>query len=293
MIRFLIGSFTGLLFILNTVFWCAVLFVAALLKFIVPLAAWRRAFTRVLMAIGSIWIDGNSLGLRLTQKHEWDVQGLEGLSNEGWYLISSNHRSVMDIVVLQKIFNHRIPFLKFFLKQQLIWVPFLGLAWWALDFPFMKRYSKEQLARNPGLRGKDLETTRKACERFRLAPMSILNFPEGTRFTQEKRLKQNSPYKNLLLPRAGGLAFVLSALGGSLTSFIDVTIVYPEGAPTFWDLLSRGVTRIVVRVKHFPIPADLLQGDYLDDAVYRDRMQAWVRELWSSKDAEIDALLAG
>jgi 1-acyl-sn-glycerol-3-phosphate acyltransferase len=41
--------------------------------------------------------------------------------------------------VLQRIFHGRIPFLKFFLKQELIWVPVIGLAWWALDFPFMKR----------------------------------------------------------------------------------------------------------------------------------------------------------
>ena len=55
----------------------------------------------------------------------------------------SNHRSWVDILVLQAVFNRRIPFLKFFLKQQLIWVPFLGLAWWALDFPFMRRHSAD------------------------------------------------------------------------------------------------------------------------------------------------------
>jgi len=33
----------------------------------------------------------------------------------------------------------------FFIKKELMWVPFLNLAWWSLDFPFLERYSKEYL----------------------------------------------------------------------------------------------------------------------------------------------------
>jgi 1-acyl-sn-glycerol-3-phosphate acyltransferase len=291
-VRFLIGCTALLIFLSNTVFWCSVLLAVRLAKALVPIPAWKRFTTKVLMGIGSIWIDINSWGLRVTQKHRWDVQGLEGLTEGGWYLVSSNHRSMVDIVVLQRVFNHRIPFLKFFLKQRLIWVPFLGQAWWALDFPFMRRYSREELEKRPELRGKDLETTRKACDKFRLAPMSIINFLEGTRFSEAKRERQKSPYRNLLLPRAGGIAFVLSALGDRLTSFVDVTIAYPDGTPGFWGVLSRRLDRIVVRVKSIPIPPELIGGDYIGDAAYRERVQAWVRELWSRKDAEIDRLLA-
>jgi len=291
-VRATVGSLALVIFVVNTVTLCCVLFIFALLKLAIPLAPWRREMTRVLMAVATAWIDVNSWGLRVTQRQEWDVEGLEGLSPEGWYLVSSNHRSLVDIVVLQKVFNHRIPFLKFFLKSQLFWVPFLGQAWWALDFPFMRRYTREELERHPEWRGRDLETTRKACEKFRLVPTSILNFVEGTRFTEAKHERQRSPYRHLLLPKAGGLAFVLSALGGTLTSFVDVTIVYPEGAPTFWDVLSRGLSRIVVRVRHLPLPPDLLGGDYLEDASYRERVQTWVRELWSRKDEEIGRLLA-
>ena len=291
-VRAFIGSLAFLIFIVNTFTLCLVLFVFAFLKLAVPLDPWRRAMTRVLMAIGTAWIDINSWGLRVTQRQEWDVEGLEGLSPGGWYLVCSNHRSLVDIVVLQKVFNHRIPLLKFFLKSQLFWVPFLGQAWWALDFPFMRRYTREELEKHPEWRGRDLATTRRACERFRLVPTSILNFVEGTRFTEAKHQRQRSPYRHLLLPKAGGLAFVLSALGGTLTSFVDVTIVYPEGAPTFWDVLSRGLSRIVVRVRHSPIPPDLLGGDYLEDASYRERVQTWLRDLWSGKDEEIGRLLA-
>ena len=106
----------------------------------------------------------------------WDVQGLEGLEPGGWYLVSSNHQSWVDILVLQKIFNRRIPLLKFFLKRELIWVPVIGLAWWALDFPFMRRRG--------GLAGaEDLERARQACRKFSVVPTSVINFLEGTRYT--------------------------------------------------------------------------------------------------------------
>ena len=90
---------------------------------------------------------------------------------------------------------------------------------------------------------------------------------------------------------AGGVAFVLSALGDRLTSFVDVTIAYPDGTPGFWDVLSRRLDRIDVREKSTPIPPELIGGDYLGDAAYRERVQAWVREIWSRKDVEIDQLL--
>ncbi len=292
--RALSGSAAVLIFVLNTLFFVPILLVVRLLKPLFPGTTWNRFTTRILMGIGSAWIDVNTWGLRVTQKYQWDVEGdgLDEISPQGWYLVGCNHRSIADIPVLQQVFNHRMPFLKFFIKRQLAWVPFLGQAWWALDFPFMRRYTKEEIARRPELRGRDLETTRKACERFRLAPVSILNFLEGTRFSERKRDRQKSPFRNLLLPRAGGIAFVLSALGRSLTSFVDVTIVYPDGTPGFWDMLSRRLTRIVVRVKTYPIPEALLGGDYLGDADYRERVQAWVREIWSRKDDEIERLLA-
>ncbi|MCE6984794.1 acyltransferase, partial [Pseudomonas frederiksbergensis] len=75
--------------------------------------------------------------------------------------------------------------------------------------------------------------------KFRGKPTAIFNFAEGTRFTQAKHRQQQSPFKHLLKPKAGGVAFVLAALGEQLDALLDVTIVYPgDKAPGFWDLLS-------------------------------------------------------
>jgi 1-acyl-sn-glycerol-3-phosphate acyltransferase len=224
---------------------------------------------------------------------EWDTQGIDELAYRGWYLVNANHQSWVDILVLQHLLNRRIPLLKFFLKQQLIWVPVIGPAWWALDFPFMRRHSTAYLHKHPEKRHQDLETTRRACRKFGLVPTSVMNFAEGTRFTAAKHRAQRSPYRHLLKPKAGALALAVDVLGDRFDELLDVTIVYPAGIPTFWDLLCGRVPRVIVRVQRRPIPPGLRHGSYVDDPAYRHAFQLWLKTLWDDKDARIDALLAG
>lgn len=286
------GVLIALLIGLNTAFCATPLFVIALLKFIVPSRAWRDLCTRALIAIATAWVSVNSTLFEVFHRIHWVIRGLEGLAPNDWYLVTCNHQSWVDIPVAQKVLNRRIPMLKFFLKQELIWVPVLGLAWWALDFPFMRRYSREQVRANPKLGGADLERTRRACEKFRTTPVSVFNFLEGTRFSEVKRARQESPYTHLLKPRAGGAAFVLGALGDQVRTVLDVTLVYPQGRPGAWDLLAGHLHTIVVEVRSIPIPEEFLAGDYAGDAAFRAAFQAWIGELWREKDARIAKVLA-
>mgnify|MGYP006273099155 FL=1 len=264
------------------------------LKVISPTANLRHALTRLLMQLGMLWIGVNSWILRLTQRIEWDIEGLEGFDPRGSYLVISNHRSWADILVLQHLWKHRIPFLKFFLKKELIWVPLLGVAWWALDFPFMKRYSREYLKKHPEHKGRDIETTKKYCERFKKSPISVINFLEGSRFDPEKHEKQGSPYKHLLLPRAGGVAVVLSAMGEMLDAIIDVTIVYPENqAPLpFWTFLRGEIPVVVVRVRRLAVPEAFVGGNYEQDEKLQQAFKDWINSLWAEKDQQIETILA-
>lgn len=284
------ASFSGILVALNTVFHCSVLFVVALVKVALPITAVRRPLSRLLILIAESWIACNGWVFALMTRVEWDVEGVDALSYQRSYLVLANHQSWVDIPVLQKVFNRRIPFLRFFLKSQLIWVPMLGIAWWALDFPFMKRYSREQIERRPELRGTDVAATRRACEKFRSMPVSVMNFVEGTRFTAAKHAAQGSGYRHLLRPKSGGVAFVLDAMGDALHALLDVTIHYPLGRPTLVDLLAGRVKRIQVRVHERVIPTDVLGGDYANDPEYRERFQRWINGLWAEKGAELAAL---
>ena len=275
---------------LNTLLWCIPLFIVALLKFIIPLKSFRGRCDRILSKIVNGWVAINTLNQRLVSKTSLQVQGPQDYSLEKKYLVVANHQSWVDILVLQRIFHRQIPFLKFFIKKELRWFPVLGQAWWALDFPFMKRYSTKVLRKKPHLKGKDLEITRKACEKFKGMPVTIMNFVEGTRFSVRKHRQQNSPYQNLLKSKAGGIAYVLTAMGDQLNAILDVTIVYPKNAKSFWSFVCGEVDEIKVRVRSVPVTKELL-GDYMTDRSFRKQFHAWLNELWSEKDRRIQEML--
>ncbi|MCM2280925.1 MAG: acyltransferase [Bdellovibrionaceae bacterium] len=293
--KFFLGVVTFACLVLNTLFWGLLIYLVLPLKIFAPTPAFCRRVTRVMVQFGESWIAINCLGLAWLHRIEWRVSGLETVvpadsTGAKSYLVIANHRSWVDIVVLQKIFNRRIPFLRFFLKSQLLYVPILGGAWWALDFPFMKRHSREVLARHPEKRAEDYESVRRAGKRFRGTPVSVLNFLEGTRWTAEKQAAQGSPYRYLLPPKAGGLAFVMEAMGDQFDAILDVTIHYSQATVSLWDLLSGQIRRIDVHVRSIPVPQDLFSGRYLEDALVRDRVQTWVRSLWLEKDRIMDAM---
>ena len=298
MLSFLPGPFlatiTSIFFISSVIFWAFILFYPILLlKIILTPTPWRKYADSILTSIGECWVATNNSIIKLTQKIEWDVETQGELSKDESYLITANHQSWVDIVVLQRMFTGkgRAPFPRFFIKQELIWVPILGLCWWALDFPFMKRFSREYLDKNPHMRGKDIEATRKACAHFKEKPVSIINFFEGTRFTSIKQRRQQSPFNHLLKPRAGGAAFTLSAMDGSIKKLIDVTIVYPSGEKQFGDLFTNRVRKIIVRTKVIDIPENYLSADYENDEAFREDFQNWINDLWLTKDQEIEMLL--
>lgn len=294
MLSFLPGTLRGviivLVVILNTAFCFPFIITAALLKLISPVPALTALLTKIAILIATFWVGLNSLMFDLFLKIEWHVSGVDGLSKDEWYLVNCNHQSWADIPVVQKVFNRKIPMLKFFLKQELIWVPLLGLCWWALDFPFMKRSTPEQIKKNPSLAGKDLEVTRQACEKFKYTPVSVFNFMEGTRLTPEKHAKQGSSFDNLLKPKAGGAAFVLGSMGEMMKTMLDVTILYPNSRTNIWDMLCGKVSTVVVDVRKVDIPEEFLGKDYISDPEFKAAFQSWVTELWAAKDKHISEL---
>ena len=282
------GALVALMLGLSTPILTLAMMPLALAKLLLPVPALRRTCTRMLAALATAWVAINNGWIRAVHPRgapDWDVQGLDGLSPKGWYLVSCNHQGAVDILVLQRIFHGQIPFLKFFLKAELIWVPIIGLAWWALDFPFMKR------GKGAGAQGSDLKTTRLACEKFRHIPTTVINFVEGTRFTPAKHGRQQSPYRHLLKPKIGGLGVALATMGEQFTALLDVTIVYPQGVPTLWDLLCGRVAAVTVRVQQRAIPPDVLGSDPVADRAYRQRITDWVQAQWSEKDELIDQLV--
>ncbi len=282
------GALTSLMMILNTVFWLPLILTSIFLKFI-PSAYTKKMANTILNFLVTTWISVNSLILGFTKNIRWNLSGLENLNMKKNYLVLSNHQSWSDILILQKLLNRKVPMLRFFIKQSLIWVPVLGLAWWALDYPFMKRHSKAEIARKPHLAGKDVEATRKACEKYKTIPVSVMNFVEGSRFTEKKRVEGQSRYKNLLNPRPGGTGLVLTSMGDYLSDILNVTIKYGENRRSFWGFLSGRVKEITVVVETIPVTEEL-KGDFHSDQEYRERFINWLNNLWQEKDLLLEKI---
>jgi len=282
----IIITFSLFFYFINTLFWLVPILIFSFLKAFFPVIFWQKIMSILLDTMASNWVAVNTFIQKLFIKITFKVSGLEKLTMKNWYLVVANHQSWVDIVVLQRILHGKIPFLKFFLKKELIYVPFLGLAWWALDFPFMKRFSRAFLAKNPHLKGKDIETTRKACAKFKHKPVSVMNFLEGTRFTTNKHQEQQSSFQYLLKPKAGGVAFVLDAMREHLTTIVDVTIYYPQGIPTFVDFLTGKVQQVEVEIKTFPLDNSFI-GDYFNDQQFKIDFQKRINQLWCDKDKQL------
>ncbi|NIF50254.1 acyltransferase [Enterobacter sp. Ap-916] len=279
--------------ILVTVACSVPIILAGIVKLMLPVPSIWRSISVFADFMMYCWCEGLALLLRLNPYLKWDVEGLEGLNKKNWYLLISNHQSWADIVILCVLFRKHIPMNKYFLKQQLAWVPFMGLACWALDMPFMKRYSRAYLLRHPERRGKDVETTRRSCMKFRAHPTTIVNFVEGSRFTAEKKKQTRSPFNYLLPPKAAGIAMAMNVLGKQFDKMLNVTLCYPDNSLLpFYDMLSGKMTKIVVRVSLVPITEEL-HGDYVNDKSFKRRFQLWLNMLWSEKDKQLETLLSG
>ncbi|KTD16306.1 acyltransferase [Legionella jordanis] len=281
------GQHHGILAICVLVFSTFLGFVPILLLGIMklfPNQRWRLFCTRMVDVVASCWNSANNAYINRTQRTRWEVKGLENLSRQNWYLIIANHQSWLDIVVLQRLFNRKIPVLKFFIKDQLKWVPLLGFAWWAMGCPFMKRYSKDYLAKKPHKKGKDLLATKKAIELFRQTPATVMSFIEGTRFSAHKKHQQQSPYSFLLKPKAGGISFVIGAMGQQFNSILDVTIIYSNANHSLWDFLCRRMDVIKVHIRQLPIPKQFIGNSLLENQDTQEEFRNWLNRSWEEKD---------
>jgi 1-acyl-sn-glycerol-3-phosphate acyltransferase len=282
---------TSLLYWLNLMLWGTLVFLGGLVRLLIPPRR-RRGIILVLAAIADRWVAGNDRITDTMLPTKWEIEEVPGLKRDGRYLVLANHISWLDILVIFRAFHGKTAFVRFFLKSELLWFPILGQACWGLEFPFMKRHSPEYLAKHPEKRGEDLETTRRAARRYAKIPVTILNFVEGTRFSEKKRDAQQSPYRHLLRPRAGGVSFTLASMGENLDGVIDVTIAYPGHQLTMWDFLCGRVPRVVVKARRVEVPAEFFDKAVTEPGPIRDRFKEWLDRLWKEKDALIEQSVA-
>lgn len=275
--------------VVTTLCFIPIIFIGILKLF--PHSTWRRHCTAGIDRVAMVWTGLTTGYVKRFCLLQWNITGGIEWQPKQWYLVISNHQSWLDIVILQNYFYQKIPVLKFFIKEQLKWVPLFGLAWWAMGCPFMKRYSKEYLQKYPHRKGEDLKATHRALQGFKSYPSSIISFVEGTRYTPQKQQHQRSPYAHLLKPKAGGISQVISAMGSQLQPIVDVTIDYANVTPSLWNFLCRRMDTVNLNVRSLPVPEVFTQtSTAIENEDTQSAFRAWLNERWAEKDAWIRSL---
>ncbi|GHE19613.1 acyltransferase [Halomonas urumqiensis] len=278
------GLVSILLLVVTTLSWGVPLVALTLVKLVTPGRRLRRIVLKGLNGVALNWVGTNLWWIRRWLNPPLETRLPDELTREQWWLVLSNHRSYTDIFLLFLALHRRIPMPHFFVKRQLIWIPIVGLAFWAMEFPMLRRLTREQRERNPHLARRDQEATERMCRHARERPIAIYNFVEGTRFTPVKQAAQGSPYRHLLKPRAGGIAQVLSLLGDRLGGILDVTLHYTNPRPTFWGFLCGREAPVTLQARRLEVPDWMLDGNYHDDPDYKERFHSWLNALWQEKD---------
>ncbi|PHQ82305.1 MAG: acyltransferase [Coxiella sp. (in: Bacteria)] len=289
--NFIRGCINSFLIIINMLFHGTLTFIFGCFVWILP-PHWpiSKLGMRFVLLIPRSWSQFNFWILKLSTFGKWDIQGDTILSRKNWYVMISNHQTWIDILLLGGTFCNNTPPIKFFMKKELIWtLPVAGVCCYLLGYPMMERHTRADIRKDPSLKGKDIETTKQACKKFRYLPTTVINFLEGTRFTQAKHDKQASPYRHLLKPKAGGTAIVMNELHDCLAGVLNVTVNYDTDNLSFFNIMSGNVRKISVYYEVLPITPEIL-GDYYEDRQYRARLQKWLNELWERKDELLDKL---
>lgn len=286
-LKSLLGSLVLLLLFINLVIFALLILLGAVFVYIIPNQRWRHVGTYYLLKLPVLWVDLNKLILQINAHGKIVMQNQAKLNPKGWYIVVSNHQTWVDILIVNYVFNRKLPVFKFFMKRELLWtLPFAGLACYVLGFPFMRRHSRTEIRKNPELKNIDIETTKRACEKFKEHPTAVINFAEGTRFSNEKRDAQNSPFQNLLKPRAAGTAIVVNELKDKLDGVVDVTIIYDKPQLSIWDFACGNFQKIEVTYQVLKL-TDELYGNYYEDRNYRADFQRWFNQIWTEKDRKI------
>jgi len=284
-----IGLITFLLILVELIIGFGTLAIINIPRGIIPLKIFKIYLAKISNIIGDLTVYGLKLIMLLMHGNNISVINNQEFDKNEWYMAMSNHQSWADIFILLVAANYKLPLLKFFMKRELWWIPFVFLANKTLNMPFVNRHSKKEIEQNPSLRNQDYKNTLKSCKRFLRTPSTIFSYAEGTRFTDEKHNQQGSPYNNLLSPKIGGMATALSAMP-NIDTLVDYTVVYKSKKRDAWSFAKGDMKHVKVLVTKYKIPDNLKNRNYANDKDYRDEFKNWIESIWTEKDKKIEEL---
>ena len=285
----IVGLITFLLILVELIIGFGTLAIINIPRGIIPIKIFKIYLAKISNIIGDLTVYGLRLIMLFMHGNNISIINNQEFDRNEWYMAMSNHQSWADIFILLVAANYKLPLLKFFMKRELWWIPFVFLANKTLNMPFVNRHSKKEIEQNPSLRNQDYENTLKSCKRFLRTPSTIFSYAEGTRFTDEKHAQQGSQYNNLLGPKIGGMATALSSMP-DINTLVDYTVVYKSKKRDAWSFLKGDMKHVKVLVTKYKIPDNLKDRNYANDKDYRDEFKNWIESIWAVKDKKIEEL---
>jgi 1-acyl-sn-glycerol-3-phosphate acyltransferase len=255
---------------------------------LIPLQSIKKNIGKLSNEIGSLIVATLKLSIKVIHRPKWEFELPENLETSNWYIGMSNHLSWGDIFILLFAGHRKVPLLKFFMKDELKWIPILYLVHKTVDMPFLKRHSMKNVKKNPELRTLDMIAAQKAAKRFARNPSVAFSFAEGTRYTPQKHATQRSPYFQLLKPKIGALNIALSGMP-EVTHLLDFTIIYKTNKTSAWNFVCGDMNDVQVIVQKHQLPKEILERNS-SDVDYKNIFQSFINDKWLEKSKMLETV---
>jgi 1-acyl-sn-glycerol-3-phosphate acyltransferase len=256
-------SFTSSLWVTaNLLLGFAVLLPISIISWLIPLPAVSRCCTvtadhiyGIAVKLDTFWMQ-HILGIELVIKGKTNTHQSP--------VVMCNHQSWFDIPLVQHVITGNGPIIKFLVKREIVWIPVIGWICLVLNFPRLRR------GKNNGTGESDFSIIRKASKGHGNDSGALLIFPEGTRFSEAKKVKQKTLYHHLLKPKAGGLRMIKQHASAD-TNLVDITINYHQKNVHIWNCLRADPAKITITIEHYNLKE-------IDD------IETWLNNRWLEKD---------
>jgi 1-acyl-sn-glycerol-3-phosphate acyltransferase len=191
-------------------------------------------------------------------------------------LVICNHQSMADVPLIFTLAWRKkmLENLKWYVKDIIKYVPGPGWGMKFLNCIFLKRDWESDKTK--------INQTFSNITDNRIK-IWLISFLEGTRISSKKlelatqfaATKGLCSPEHVLLPRTKGFVASISGLRGHITSVVDLTIYYPDGIPTLWQVFRRDLLKAFINIERIPIAA--LPTASKD-------LEKWVFEQYQKKD---------
>ena len=194
-------------------------------------------------------------------------------------LVIANHQAMADIILILCLAQSagRLRDCKWFVKEQLKYMPGIGWGMLFIDCIFLKRRWAE-----------DANSIQATFSKYRERKIDfwLISFLEGTRSNPSKREKSKAyakakklpEFTHVMLPRTKGFLATSEGLYGLYGSVLDLTLAYESTPPSLLSFFCGNTQEIWVHCKRFDAKS-LPKGT--------GATHTWVLERFKEKDQRL------